>query len=160
MVRKWLILCLVVGSGCAAGVDKQRFDPVYRAGKALQVEVHSIGSFSIKGGDDLEKQFKTEVAALDGRTKGQKEIDAAAAYKAAAAAFEDYLRFRFLALEAIDGKILLMGTNIEAAKRYGPYLEKNTPDSALVDSNLILKTSLDVAESKLEEANQIVNGTK
>jgi hypothetical protein len=100
----------------------RNFEAVYRAGKALQVAVEQSGGV---GSDvpDLLTKFQTEVATLDGRTRGEREAAALTKYREAADAYQFLLRLRALDFEAVNGRVLLAGTNLEAATRYGLAVE-------------------------------------
>jgi hypothetical protein len=152
------LLLLVIVVACSTGVDQAKFDRVYRAGKALEVEVNSTGGASARSGL-LQKEFETEVAALEGRAQGQQETDALRAFTEASDAYKYFLRFRSLDFDAVEGRILLMGTNLEVASRYNLPVETRS-GSRWVDSGTALKVLLETAERKLAEANRFVNGQK
>ena len=107
-----LMISIVIGAAvaCAASdrVDQKKFDAIYRAGKALQVEVRTTGGTGNKA-RELNQQFKTEVSMLQGRTSGKRDAAALQAFVEASDAYDDFLRFRSLDLDAPKGLILLMG---------------------------------------------------
>ena len=104
----------VACAAAACGVDQTKFERVYRAGKALQVEVNATGGASADA-ITLLKAFQVEIATLDGRVSGGRERVALQSYADASDAYEAFLRFRVLDYDAVEGRIFLMGTNLEAA---------------------------------------------
>jgi hypothetical protein len=149
------LLLVITVVGCHTGIDQAKFDRVYRAGKALQVEVNATGGASTRSGQ-LQKDFETEVAALDGRAQGPRELDAFRAFTEASDAFKFLLRFRSLDLDAAEGKSLVMGSNVQVAMRYHLSIETRG-DSQWVDSATALKVMHEAAERTLREANRLVN---
>jgi hypothetical protein len=156
MLRGTCTAVAIAAVTACGGVDQQKFDAVYRAGKALQVEVNTTGGVG-RQCEALQKEFATEVSALDGRDRGKEEGAALQAFKEANDAYRFFLRFRSLDFEAVEGRILLMGTNLEVASRYGLPVETRGT-SQWTDSGNALKVLLAAAELKLAEANDIVNG--
>ena len=147
---------VVVAFVAACGtLDQKKFEAAYRAGKALQVEVNATGGTGPRC-EALQKEFDTEVSALSGRERGKQEAAALQAYKEASDAYRFFLRFRFLDFEAVEGRVLLMGTNLEVASRYGLPVEMRGT-SQWTDSGNALKVLLAAAERKLTEANSMVN---
>lgn len=151
-------------------VDQQKFDGVYRAGKALQVDVNTGGGIGPRS-HELLNQFQTEIGILQGRRTSDREAAALRAYEAAGDAYANFLRFRLLDLDAVDGLVVLMGTNLDAARKYqlpvqtmAAVLSLTGPDEArfadvrLVDSGVALRTFVERAEASLAEANSLANG--
>jgi hypothetical protein len=102
-----------------SGVDRAKFEPAYRAGKALEVEISS--GVNMAEAERLLKAFQTEVAMLNGRANGQKELDCFAALDSAAAAFKDFLDIRSLDLRGdarADGRLLVGDAWASRAARF------------------------------------------
>lgn len=110
------VIAACVGVVSCGGVDRQKFDKVYNAGKALQAEVQAPTPSASKARDRL-KEFDTEIAAVQDHLIGIHEVDALHAYSQAADAYRYFLRFR--AMDADDnGGLVLKGPNLEAATRF------------------------------------------
>jgi len=148
-------LFFALASACAR-FDKQKFEPVRRAGTALQVELASSGGTTPQS-TTLLRTFQTEVAMLDGRTAEGRERDVLAAYQEAADALMLFVRFRALDLESVNGRILVMGTNLDAAQRYKLSLIR-IGDGEWVDAGDALKTFHDRGTAALARADRLVNG--
>lgn len=154
---RWVApVVLLVVTACNSGVDKAKFDPAYKAGKALQVEVASTGGTG-PAAEVKQKAFATEVAALNGRTTNELEQRALTAYADANDAYNGFIRFRHLDLEAEGGRIPLMGTNIDLANRFKLPIQ-TTNGVQWVQSSEALKVLHAAAEKRLEDANSIING--
>jgi len=151
---------VVLAIGCVVSacgnVDQKKFDPVYRAGKALEIEVNATGGASARS-NELAKQFQTEVSALSGRARGTRETQALQAYAEAGDAYEFFIRFRSLDFDSVKGRIWLRGTNLDVASRFKFPVETKDGEK-FVDSGDAMKILLEVAQRKLTEGNQIVNG--
>lgn len=141
-MRVWIVLPLLFVVAC--GADQKRFEPARRAGTALSIEIARAGGAS-PDTVSLLRTFQTEVALLDGPG------DRVTAYREAAADYADFVRFRALDLDAVNGKILLMGSNTEAAKRQQLPVE-TIAGQAWVDSRVALKASLTAAEAARHRA--------
>lgn len=141
------------------GLDQKKFDQVYRAGKALQVEIESTGGSGGRRSDELLKQFKTEISAIYGRTKGAGEEAALRSFKEASDAYEHFLRFRFLDSDSVDGRILLMERNVDMAAIYKLPIE-DRGGTKWVKSSIAIQTTHDAAEQRLAAANNLVNGQR
>jgi hypothetical protein len=137
------------------GVDQQKFDQVFKAGKALQAEVQSSGGALSSQSRDRLKQFDAEIEALHDRTIGRQEADALQAYTEAAEAYRHFLRFRALEPEAGTGQILLKGPNLEAATRFK--LPVDTRNGAKwVNRAQAITILLQAAEQHLNDGNRLV----
>jgi len=108
------VCAFVVSCG---GVDRQKFDKVYNAGRALQADVQTSGTQPESKSRDHLKEFDTEIAALQDRTIGIHEVDCLHAYAQAADAYRYFLRFRAIGAE-VDGGIILKGPTLDAATRF------------------------------------------
>ena len=139
------------------GVDQKKFDGVYKAGQALQVEVQSSGGVPGSQSRDRLKQFDTEINALRDRTIGTHEADALQAYAEAADAYRFFFRFRAVDPEGDSGEILLKGPNIEVATRFK--LPGDTRNGAKwVNRGQAITILLQAAEQRLSDGNRIVSG--
>jgi len=137
------------------GVDKQKFDAVYKAGQALQTEVQSNGGLPRSQARDRLKQFDADISALHDRTVGRREADALQAYADAADAYRTFLHFRTLDIEA--GQILLKGPNLEAAVKYKLPVDSRN-GSKWVNSGQAITILLQAAEQHVADGNRIVEG--
>lgn len=98
-----------------------------------------------------------------GRTRNDREAAALAKYREAADAYQFLLRLRALDFEAVNGRVLLAGTNLEAAMRYGLALEDVQTDGTLgrygwSGSAAALKSLFEIAPRTIAEADRLVNG--
>jgi hypothetical protein len=153
-------LAIVLAVACAliaacGGVDKQKFDGVSKAGKALQEEVQSSGGLPRSQSRDRLKALDAEVAALQDRTVGTREANALQAYTEAADAYRAFLHFR--GLDVDHGQILLKGTSIEMATRYKLPIDTRN-GSKSVSSAQALTILLQAAEQHVNDGNRLVNG--
>ena len=157
-VTLWLVgALLTVGSN---RVDQKKFDGVYRAAKALEVDIDITDGVSVAQSRVLLKQLQTEVSLLQGRTNGQREADALAAYVEAADAYSEFLRFRFLDLHGDtdpDGRKIIMGEVVDVAAKYQLPTETRG-DTKWVDTGAALRLLSAAAKSKVTRAAQILNG--
>jgi hypothetical protein len=151
------VVVAVVMAACAGG-DQAKFDRVDRAAKALEVEISSTGGASPRS-SALQKELETEVSVLEGRAQGQAETGALHAFREANDAYKYFIRFRTLDFDAVDGRILLLGTNLEVASRYGLPVETRGA-SQWVDSGTALEMLRKASKDHLAEANRLVNGLK
>jgi hypothetical protein len=142
----------VVGCG---GVDKQKFDAVYKAGKALQQEVESSKGLPASQSRDRLKEFDAAVTALHDKTIGRREADALQAYADAADAYRTFLHFR--GIEAEDGQIVLKGPNLESATRYKLPVDTRGGVKS-VNSARAFTILLQASEQHLNDGNRLVDG--
>jgi hypothetical protein len=144
-------------TAACGGVDKQKFDGAFKAGKALQDEVQASGGLARSQSRDRLKEFDTEISALHDRTIGTREADALQAYTEAADAYRHFLRFRALDLEADKHQIELKGPNLEVATRYKLPVDSRG-GSKWVNGPQAITILLQAAEQHLENGNRLVNG--
>jgi hypothetical protein len=144
-------------TAACGGVDKQKFDAAFKAGKALQAEVQSSGGLPRSQSRDRLKQFDAEISALHDRTIGTREADALQAYTEAADAYRHFLRFRALDLEADAHQIELKGPNLEIANRYKLPVDSRN-GSKWVNGAQAITILLQAGEQHLEDGNRIVGG--
>ncbi len=156
LCRIRLILLFACLLAACQGFDQQKFDPAYRAGKALEVEIKSSGG-TTAASTTLLRQFQTEVSALQGRTQGKRESDALASLVNAADAYQDFLRFRALDYDAPNGKILVMGTLEAVVAKYQLPCER-IGNNMWADSGAALRLLLNAAETNLQQGNRTING--
>ena len=155
MKRQFALAALCAVAVCCGGVDRQKFDPLYKAGAALQAEVESNRGLPRPQARDRLKQFDTEIAALRDHTIGRREADALQAYAEAADAYREFFRFR--GLESEGGQISLKGPTLEAAAHYKlPIDSRNGAKS--VNSGQAFTILLQAAEQHLNDGNRIVDG--
>src|SRR3954467_7441689 len=155
MTRSLVLVALCFVAASCGGVDKQKFDAVYKAGQALQTEVQSNRGLPRSQARDRLKEFDTEISALHDRTVGRREADALQAYADAADAYRTFLRFRTLDTEG--GQILLKGPNLEAATRYKlPTDSRN--GAKWVNSAQAITILLQAAEQHLTDGNRLIEG--
>jgi hypothetical protein len=155
-MKRWFAvaaLCAVVVS--CGGVDRKKFDPLYKAGQALQAEVESNRGLPRPQARERLKQFDAEIAAMHDRTIGRGEADALQAYAEAADAYRDFFRFR--TAETQGGQILLKGPNLEASTRYKLPVDTRN-GSKWVNSGQAITILLQAAEQHLNDGNRIVDG--
>jgi hypothetical protein len=155
MTRRFALAALCALAVSCGGVDKQKFDPVYKAGQALQAEVESNRGLPRPQARERLKQFDAEIAALRDRTIGRREADALQAYADAADAYRDFFRFR--SLETEGGQILLKGPNLEVATRYKLPVDSRN-GSKWVNSGQAITILLQAAEQHLNDGNRVVEG--
>jgi hypothetical protein len=153
--RALVVACAFV-TACG-GVDTQKFDAAFKAGKALQAEVESSRGLPRSQSRDRLKEFDTEVSALHDRTIGRREADALQAYAEAAEAYREFLHFRSLELEGENHQIQLKGPNLEVATRYKLPVDTRN-GSKWVNGAQAITILLQAAEQHLEDGNRIVNG--
>jgi hypothetical protein len=153
---------MVFTAACAfvvacGGVDKQKFDPVIKAGKVVAADVESThGQVGSEFRDHL-KQLDTEVEALQGRTIGSHEVEALKAFTEAADAYRYFLRFRSLDLEKDSTQIQVKGPNLEVAERYKLPLDSRN-GSKWVNRAQAITMLLQAGEQGLTDGNRIVSG--
>ena len=157
MTRTIVLVAACVFVAACGGVDKQKFDGVEKAGKALQDEVQSSGGLPRSQSRDRLKRFDTEVLALQDRTIGRREADALQAYADAAEAYRSFLHFRGLALDAENGQIPLKGPNLETATRYKLPVETHS-GSKSVNSARAITILLQASEQRMSDGNRLVDG--
>jgi len=155
-MRRPIVLAVACAFAVACGgVDQQKFDGVFKAGKALQAEVQSSGGALSSRSRDRLKQFDTEIDAVRDRTIGTHEADALQAFADAADAYRSFLRFRALDPEAGTSDILLKGPNIEVATRFK--LPVDTRNGAKwVNRGQAITILLQAAEQHLNDGNRLV----
>ena len=147
-------VCVCV-AGCG-GVDQQKFDRVFKAGKALQSEMQSSGSGPMRAElRDRLKEFDTEIDAVRDHTIGIHEADALKAYADAADAYRYFLRFRTLDAEEDTRQILLKGPNLEVATRYKLPVDTRSGTKS-VNRAQAITILLQAAEQHLADGNRIV----
>jgi hypothetical protein len=142
---------------CGGGVDQQKFDAVYKAGSALQVEVQSSGKAPRPEARDRLKEFDAAIEALRDRTIGIHEADALKAYADAADAYRYFLRFRALDPEEGTTQIALKGPNIEVATRYKLPVDTRG-GTKYVNRAQAITILLQAAEQHLNDGNRILKG--
>jgi hypothetical protein len=153
---------MVFTAACAfavacGGVDKQKFDPVIKAGKVVAADVESThGQVGSEFRDHL-KQLDTEVEALQGKTIGRQEVDALKAFTEAADAYRYFLRFRVLDLEKDSTQIQVKGPNLEVAERYKLPIDSRD-GSKWVNRAQAITMLLQAGEQRLTDGNRIASG--
>lgn len=153
---------MVIAVACAfvvacGGVDKQKFDPVIKAGKVVAADVESThGQVGSEFRDHL-KQLDTEVEALQGKTIGRQEVDALKAFTEAADAYRYFLRFRVLDLEKDSTQVQVKGPNLEVAERYKLPID-NRDGSKWVNRARAITMLLQAGEQRLSDGNRLING--
>jgi hypothetical protein len=153
---------MVLAAACAlvvacGGVDKQKFDPVIKAGKVVAADVESTrGQVGSEFRDHL-MQLDTEVEALQGKTIGRQEVDALKAFTEAADAYRYFLRFRVLDLEKDSTQVQVKGPNLEVAERYKLPID-NRDGSKWVNRAQAITLLLQAGEQHLTDGNRLVNG--
>jgi hypothetical protein len=148
--------CAVVIS--CGGVDQQKFDRIYKAGKALQTEVESNSGLPRPQSRDLLKEFDAEIAALSDHTIGKRESEALQAYTDAANAYRYFLRFRVLDLDVDSSQMLLKGPNLEVATRYKLPLDSRS-GGKWVNRAQAVTILLQAGDQRLSDANRLVKGS-
>ena len=139
------------------GVDKQKFDPVIKAGKVVAADVESThGQVGSEFRDHL-KQLDTEVEALQGKTIGRQEVEALKAFTEAADAYRYFLRFRVLDLDKDSTQIQVKGPNLEVAERYKLPIDTRN-GSKSVNRAQAITMLLQAGEQRLSDGNRLVNG--
>jgi hypothetical protein len=137
------------------GVDAQKFDAVYKAGKALQSEVQSSGNSPRLDARDRLKEFETAVNALQDHTIGIKEADALHAYDEAADGYRQFLRFRAMETEPGTNQIVLKGPILEVATRYKLPVDTRS-GSKYVNRAQAVTILLQAAEQHLADGNRFI----
>lgn len=138
------------------GVDAQKFDAIYKAGKALQAEVQSSGNTPRLEARDRLKEFETAINALQGHTIGIKEADALHAYDEAADGYRQFLRFRAMETEEGTNQIALKGAPIlEVATRYKLPVDSRG-GSKYVNRAQAVTILLQAAEQHLADGNRFI----
>ena len=147
-----LVCVLTVGCG---GVDQQKFDGIYKAGKALQTEVDSTHGAPASPARDRLKEFDAAIDALRDHTVGRQESDALGAYAEAADAYRYFLRFRNIETEGGGSEIPLKGPNLEVATRYKLPVDTRGGVKS-VNRAQAITILLQAAEQHLNDGNRII----
>jgi hypothetical protein len=166
--RLSVVLVMVVAmvtSGCGDQVDQKKFDALYRAGKAVEVDVGNSGSVRVPASEQLLEQLNTEMSLLEGRTAGEKEAAALRAYGSAGEAYKSFLAIRYLDLQgdAVDGRMLLgdgwvaVGSKFNFAVVPAPTDATDKYKFYFVDVGEAVTALLAAVKKDLGEANRLVN---
>jgi hypothetical protein len=139
------------------GIDRNKFGGVDASADALRAEVSQSGGSGSSRFPELLTRFRTEIAALDGRTAGSRERAVLSAYAHAAEAYEYFWRFELLEREAIGGMVLLRGRNRPIASRYQLPMA-NRGGGRWVRRQDAMKTFSDRAERELTTAVALLAG--
>lgn len=137
------------------GVDRQKFDAVYKAGRALQAELQASHGLPGAQARDRLKEFDTEVNALREKTIGKQEVEALTSYAEAADAYRYFLRFHGMATEAGTSQIALKGPNLEVATRFKLPIDSRG-GSKFVNRAQAITILLQAGEQHLNDGNRIV----
>jgi hypothetical protein len=86
-----VLIVSAIAVSCGSGVDQKKFDALYRAGKAVEIDIDNSSAVQVAHSERLPNQFRTEISLLQGRTNGKAEADALPAYEMAAAAYKSFL---------------------------------------------------------------------
>jgi len=131
----FVTMVAILAAGCDR-VDQKKFDAVYRAGKALEVDM-STGLVHISESEKLVKQLKTEISVLDGRTNGNREADAVRAYGDAADAYGHFLDVRSMDMrgDSRDGRLLVGDGWVPVASKYHLAIEAHADNSPAAKYN-------------------------
>ncbi len=154
-LRVLAVACALVAA--CGGVDQQRFDAVYKAGNALQVELQSSRGQPGAQARDRLKAFDTEINALRDKTIGKQEADALTAYAEAADAYRYFLRFHAMETEAGTKQLVLKGPNLEVATRFKLPVDSRN-GSKFVNRPQAITILLQAGEQHLTDGNRIVGG--
>lgn len=156
----------VVAAACHRGVDKQKFDAVYRDGKTLAVQLESSNVTQIAESRKLVQQLRTDVSIIENRLDRDPERAAVQAYKDAAEAIECVLNVRSMDLRGEtdrDGRLLVGEGWAPKAQKFGVPIEAR-PRSAgdtiqwySMETGIAFKTFLDAGNRKLSDAARIVD---
>lgn len=160
MSRAAAILVVVAACAWAAacgGVDRKKFDAVYKAGSDLQAELQaSRGQPGAQARERL-KTFDAEINALRERTIGKQEVEALKSYAEAADAYRYFLRFHGMDTEEGTSQIVLKGPNLEVATRYKLPVDSRN-GSKFVNRAQAVTILLQAGEQHLADGNRIVTG--
>jgi hypothetical protein len=148
-------LLMLFVAGCTAcrdqSVDQKKFEAVDHAGQILQTDlIAGGGSPSAHFAVSLD-EFQAEIARLDSRTNGRQESAALKSFAAAAEAYRYLLRFQLLERDAVQGMVLLSGSNRPIASRYGFPME-NRGGGRWVNRKTAMKMLSESASVALREA--------
>jgi len=153
-------IALVVACAWAAacgGVDRSKFDAVYKAGNDLQAELQaSRGQPGAQARERL-KTFDAEINALRERTIGKQEVEALKSYAEAADAYRYFLRFHGMDTEEGTSQIILKGPNLEVATRYKLPVDSRG-GAKFVNRAQAVTILLQAGEQHLNDGNRIVTG--
>jgi hypothetical protein len=116
------VLCAIGVLGCLAcgtsRVDGTKFNRAGAAATALRMDVANSGAQGSARFDELLKQFRGEIAALQERTSGRREQAVLEAYRRAYENYDYFRRFKVLEHDAFGGMVLLRARNRPIASRY------------------------------------------
>jgi hypothetical protein len=150
-----LAVCALIAA--CGGVDRQKFDAVYKAGSALQAELQSSHGLPGAQARDRLKEFDAEINALREKTIGTQEVEALKSYAEAADAYRYFLRFHAMETEAGSNQIVLKGPNLEIATRFKLPIDSRG-GSKFVNRAQAITILLQAGEQHLADGNRIVNG--
>ncbi len=161
-----LVGVIAVTAAACSRVDQKKFDPLYRVGKEVDVDVESSGSVRLPKSEELLRRFKTEISLLQGRTGNKDEAAALEAYDNAAAAYKSFLDIRDLDLrgEARDGRMLLGDGWVAIGSRFNFKLEPTPSQEGdkykfyWVNVREVVTALLAALKNNLAKASDLVNG--
>ena len=135
--------------------DSQKFDAVYRSGKAIESAVSS-GTNIIKY-RELLQAMDAEISILKDRAKGPKELKLLELYESAARSYTDALVLWQLKIEG-GSDFLYLGPTLE--KMLKPYDIRYEGDSDLRhgSSSAAIKIIWEEASKRLNAANALLHG--
>jgi len=155
----------VLVGGCNR-VDQEKFAPLYRTGKAVQTDIENPAAIRATESERIFKQFRAEIAALEGRTRSNVEDAALQAYIDAAEAYRRFLDIRELETRgnARDGRVLLGEGWAAAAAKFnctiepGPSAPEDKNTWYWVNTSAAAGALLAAVKENLTEANRLVDG--
>jgi hypothetical protein len=137
-------------------VDATKFDRAGAAAAALRMDVANSGAEGSARFDELLKQFRAEIAALQERTSGRREQAVLEAYRRAYENYDYFRRFKVLERDAVGGMVLLRARNRPIASRYKLPME-NRGGGRWVNRKDAMKVFSDQAEREMTTAASLLS---
>jgi hypothetical protein len=152
-------------SGCNR-VDAQKFEPLHRVGKAVEVDIESPTAIHPTESERLFRLLRTEIAALEGRTRSDGEDAALQAYANAAEAYRRLLDIREIETQgnARDGRVLLgegwsaVASKFNFAAEPGPSLSEDKNKWYWINTTDAIGALRTALKESLTKAEGLVNG--
>jgi hypothetical protein len=140
--------CLACGEST---VDATKFEQAGAAASALRADTASSGIEGSAQFDELLKQFRAALSALEERTSGRREDAVLEAYRRAYENYGHFRRFKVLEHDAVGGMVLLRAGNRPIASRYELPME-NRGGGRWVNRKDAMKVFSDQAEREMTTA--------
>jgi hypothetical protein len=145
-----VIASVLAASACGAGFDRSKFEDAVRSATLARQEINTTGGVGVAM-ERLVTALDADIAVLATRVETEAERQVLESLLETSSALAAFARFRFLDADAVDGRLLALGTNVALVEKYGLSPVEKVDAGVLVESGAALKTTLAAVDRHLAD---------